>query len=174
MHQTLHKHGRRAYLSNGIGGDSQSLLEPEPLRSKDRALLSYNIEIETYEQRPWHRQPCLFPKMILVHPSGTPLGRMPESRLTFNPRFKHGTKLVRMSDSSVCVNLVRMPALWIKAQIYIAMNEKYAHLDGFFSILELSPLEGQLHRGRSSPLSPLLSVQGYIMNNHIFILMTTI
>ena len=37
------KHGRRSYLSVGIGGDSQSLLEREPLRSKAMGLLSYNI-----------------------------------------------------------------------------------------------------------------------------------
>ena len=35
------KHGRRSYLSVGIGGDSQSLLERELLRSKDRGILSY-------------------------------------------------------------------------------------------------------------------------------------
>ena len=29
-----------------MGGDSQSLLEQEPLRSKDRGLLSYNIVVE--------------------------------------------------------------------------------------------------------------------------------
>ena len=45
MHRTRHKHGRRSYLSDGIGGDSQSLLEREPLRSNDRVLLSYNIDI---------------------------------------------------------------------------------------------------------------------------------
>ena len=45
MHQTRHKHGRRSYLSDGIGGDSQSLLERDPLRSKDRGLFSYNIEM---------------------------------------------------------------------------------------------------------------------------------
>ena len=44
MLQTRHKHGRRSYLSDGIGGASQSLLEPEPLRSKDRGLFSYNID----------------------------------------------------------------------------------------------------------------------------------
>ena len=44
MHQTRHKHGRCSYLSDGICGDSQSLLEPEPLRSKDRGLSFYNID----------------------------------------------------------------------------------------------------------------------------------
>ena len=49
---------------------------------------------------------------------------MPERRLTFNPGFNPGTKLVPMRDSSL--KLVRMPegrltldpglALWIKAQ----------------------------------------------------------
>ena len=49
---------------------------------------------------------------------------MPERRLTFNPGFNSGTKLVPMPDSSL--KLVRMPegrlsldpglALWIKAQ----------------------------------------------------------
>ena len=49
---------------------------------------------------------------------------MPESRQTFNPRLKPGTKLVRMPDNSL--KLFRMPeggltldpglALWIKAQ----------------------------------------------------------
>ena len=45
MLQTRHKQGRRSYLSDGIGCASQSLLEPEPLRSKDRGLFSYNIDI---------------------------------------------------------------------------------------------------------------------------------
>ena len=40
------KHGRHSYLSVGVGGDSQSLLEREPTRSKDRGLLSYNIDIQ--------------------------------------------------------------------------------------------------------------------------------
>ena len=44
VHRTRHKHDRRSYLSDGIGGDSQSLLERERLRSKDRGLLSYNID----------------------------------------------------------------------------------------------------------------------------------
>ena len=44
MHRKLHKHGRRSYLSVGRFGDSQSLLEREPLRSKDRGLYSYNID----------------------------------------------------------------------------------------------------------------------------------
>ena len=49
---------------------------------------------------------------------------MPERRLSFNPGFNPGTKLVPMPDSSL--KLVRMPegrlsldpglALWIKAQ----------------------------------------------------------
>ena len=47
VQQIRHKHGRRTYLSVGVGGDSQSLLEQEPIRSKDSCLLSYNIE-ETY------------------------------------------------------------------------------------------------------------------------------
>ena len=45
MHRKLHKHGRRSYLSVGTFGDSQSLLEREPLRSKDRGLFSYNIDV---------------------------------------------------------------------------------------------------------------------------------
>ena len=55
---------------------------------------------------------------------------MPESRLTFNPRFKPGIKLVRMPDSSL--KLVRMPeggltldpglALWIKAQKLVLLQ----------------------------------------------------
>ena len=44
MQRTRQKHGRRSYLSVGIGGDSQSLLEREPTRSKDRGLLPYNID----------------------------------------------------------------------------------------------------------------------------------
>ena len=44
MQRTRQKHGRRSYLSVGIGGDSQSLPEREPTRSKDRDLLSYNID----------------------------------------------------------------------------------------------------------------------------------
>ena len=35
VQQIWHKHGRRSYLSDGVGGDSQSLLEREPTRSKD-------------------------------------------------------------------------------------------------------------------------------------------
>ena len=46
VHRKLHKHGRRSYLSVGTFGDSQSLLEREPLRSKDRGLFSYNIDID--------------------------------------------------------------------------------------------------------------------------------
>ena len=45
VQRTRPKHGRRSYLSEGIGGDSERLLEREPLRSKDRGLLSYNIDI---------------------------------------------------------------------------------------------------------------------------------
>ena len=44
VHRIRQKHGRRSYLSVGIGGDSQSFLELEPIRSKDRGLLSYNID----------------------------------------------------------------------------------------------------------------------------------
>ena len=40
-----HKHGRSSYLSVGTGGDVQTLLEAEPLRSKDRGLFTYNIDI---------------------------------------------------------------------------------------------------------------------------------
>ena len=39
-----HKHGRGSYLSEGTRGDSQSLVEAEPLRSKDRGLFTYNID----------------------------------------------------------------------------------------------------------------------------------
>ena len=46
MQRTRPKHGRRSYISVGIGGDTHSLLEREPLRSKDSGLLSYNIDIE--------------------------------------------------------------------------------------------------------------------------------
>ena len=38
-----YKHGRSSYLSVGTGGDVQTLLEAEPLRSKDRGLFTYNI-----------------------------------------------------------------------------------------------------------------------------------
>ena len=61
--------------------------------------------------------------------AGLTKGRMPERRLTFNPGFKPGTKLVRMPDSSL--KLVHMPeggltldpglALWIKAQKLILL-----------------------------------------------------
>ena len=37
-----HKHGRRSYISVGVSGDFQSLLERETTRSKHRGLLSYN------------------------------------------------------------------------------------------------------------------------------------
>ena len=40
-----HKHGRGSYLSDGTRGDSRSPVEAEPLRSKDRGLLTYNIDI---------------------------------------------------------------------------------------------------------------------------------
>ena len=33
-----------SYLSDSTRGDSQSLVEREPLRSKDRGLLTYNID----------------------------------------------------------------------------------------------------------------------------------
>ena len=47
-----HKHGRSSYLSVGTGGDVQTLLEAEPLRSKDRGLFTYNIDIcETWKKR---------------------------------------------------------------------------------------------------------------------------
>ena len=39
-----HKHGRGPYLSDGTRGDSQSPVEAEPLRSKDRGLFTYNID----------------------------------------------------------------------------------------------------------------------------------
>ena len=45
MHRKLHKQGRRSYVSVGTFGDSQSLLEREPLQSKDRCLFSYNIDV---------------------------------------------------------------------------------------------------------------------------------
>ena len=44
VQQIRQKRGRRSYLSVGVGGDSQSLLEREPTRSKERGLLSYNID----------------------------------------------------------------------------------------------------------------------------------
>ena len=50
MHRKLHKHGRRSYLSVGTFGDSHSLLEREPLRSKDRGLFSYNIDFHIYQE----------------------------------------------------------------------------------------------------------------------------
>ena len=42
-------------FSVGIGGDFQSLLEREPLRSNDRGLLSYNIDTGVA----WHRAPAV-------------------------------------------------------------------------------------------------------------------
>ena len=36
--------GRGSYLSDGTRGDSQSPVEAEPLRSKDRGRLTYNID----------------------------------------------------------------------------------------------------------------------------------
>ena len=45
MQRIWHKHGRRSYLTVGVSGDSQSLLELEPIRSKDRSILSYNIDV---------------------------------------------------------------------------------------------------------------------------------
>ena len=94
VQRTRPKHGRRSYLSEGIGCGSQSLLEWEPLRSKYRGLLSYNIEDRCIRAATLaHAGMPFFPKMILVHLSATPLGRMPESRLTFNPRLKCLCKL---------------------------------------------------------------------------------
>ena len=46
-----HKHGRSSYLSVDTGGDDQGLLEAEPLRSKDRGLLTYNIDVYFYVKR---------------------------------------------------------------------------------------------------------------------------
>ena len=40
-----HKHGPGSYLSDGTRGDSQSHAERDPLRSKDRGLFTYNIDI---------------------------------------------------------------------------------------------------------------------------------
>ena len=37
------KHGRRSYLSVGVGGDSHGLLEREPTRSNDRGLYSLKL-----------------------------------------------------------------------------------------------------------------------------------
>ena len=43
-----HKHGRNSYLSDGTRGDSQSHAERDPLRSKDRAFFSYNIDVRKH------------------------------------------------------------------------------------------------------------------------------
>ena len=40
-----HKHGRGSYLSDGTRGDSQSPVEADPLRSKNRGFFSYNIDM---------------------------------------------------------------------------------------------------------------------------------
>ena len=55
VQRTRQKHGRCSYLSVGIGGDSQSLVEQEPMRSKARGLLSYNIEITSQSGRSPYR-----------------------------------------------------------------------------------------------------------------------
>ena len=39
-----YKHGRHSYISVAVVRDSQSVLELEPVRSKDMGLLSYNID----------------------------------------------------------------------------------------------------------------------------------
>ena len=65
MHRTRHKHGRRSYLSDGIGGDSQRLLEREHLRSKDRGLLSYNIEDIGPNLFKFAHQHCLMELVIM-------------------------------------------------------------------------------------------------------------
>ena len=44
MQRIRHKHGRRSYLSVGVGGGPQSLLEWEPTWSKDMGLFSCNID----------------------------------------------------------------------------------------------------------------------------------
>ena len=48
-----HKHGRGSYLSDGTRGDSKSHVEPEPLRSKDIGLFTYNIEKMTLFVPKW-------------------------------------------------------------------------------------------------------------------------
>ena len=40
-----HEHDRRSYLSLDVGCDSHSRLELKHIRSKDRGLLSYNIDV---------------------------------------------------------------------------------------------------------------------------------
>ena len=61
-----HKHGRSSYLSVGTGGDVQTLLEAEPLRSKDRGLFTYNIDyvisLNRYDLKKSHTsQRCDYP-----------------------------------------------------------------------------------------------------------------
>ena len=60
-----HKHGRGSYLSDGIRGDSQSPVEAEPLRSKDRGLFTYNKDTDRYSfkqlsqlGRQWRERKC--------------------------------------------------------------------------------------------------------------------
>ena len=59
MQRIRYKQGRRPYLAVGVSGDSDSLLELEPTRSKYRGLLSYNI-LDGYPASP------VFPIMHLA------------------------------------------------------------------------------------------------------------
>ena len=72
MHRKLHKHGRRSYVSVGTFGDSQSLLEREPLQSKDGCLFSYNIDVCVallYWTRNWYKSYYLFGVFNLLIPA---------------------------------------------------------------------------------------------------------
>ena len=63
-----HKHGRKSYLSVGTGGDVQTLLKAEPLRSKDRGLFTYNID----SLRPFHLLFSLAPSLSHIIASSLP------------------------------------------------------------------------------------------------------
>ena len=61
--QQTRKHGRSSYLSDGIGGDSQSLIEREPLRSKDGGFSLIIIDVQKPELPPRMQEEIL---LVLV------------------------------------------------------------------------------------------------------------
>ena len=98
MQITRQKHGRRSYLSVVIGSDSQSLLERETTRSKDRGLLSYNYtrwlpgfgRVPNYEPSPCHMHPFYIIAII--------------RRITMQSLYTRNTK-VAMARAALCVVL---------------------------------------------------------------------
>ena len=64
-----HEHGPGSYLSDGTRGDSQSHAERDPLRSKDRALFTYNIDYNENDvtlRRPWMNQTVVLQYNVIL------------------------------------------------------------------------------------------------------------